>query len=236
MGVRAGPSLSGACRSAGGENREQWASSLAWRSVEEGLGRHVRTGLDIAGLALTGQLAQRCSDIAYRLRAPAWALEQFSSVPESSASESSHQSVSGRDVVVVEYQFVGNASSVLWWPEESNRPNPLVLVSIIIYFFLSYSLFSLFCLSFEFYIFVHFVVIFVYWEHCLAHITILSGTSSCWYFLSWFKVSYLLKEKTHRIGHFILTATSKIFVVLRVGLERTQALSFKSLFGFIKCY
>lgn len=38
-------------------------------------GRHVRTGLDLAGLALTGQhstaLPPLCSDIAYRRRAPA---------------------------------------------------------------------------------------------------------------------------------------------------------------------
>lgn len=64
------------------------SSSNRWRDrrtmlvesdpVERG-GRRVRVGLDVAGLALTGQhsaaSALLCSDIAYRRRAPAWARE-----------------------------------------------------------------------------------------------------------------------------------------------------------------
>lgn len=67
------------------------------------------------------------------------------------------QSASGRDVVVVEYQFVRVSSSVLRWPEESYRPNPLVLVSITI-------LFLRFCFyyNFDFYsCSLYFVVVFV---------------------------------------------------------------------------
>lgn len=107
--------------------------------------------------------AQRCSDIAYRRRrAPAWAL-QSSASPTLSSQAVSRQSASGRDVVVVEYQFVRVSSSVLRWPEESYRPNPLVLVSITILLFLSYSLYFVFIIILIFTVVActYFVVVFV---------------------------------------------------------------------------
>lgn len=65
------------------------------------------TGLDVAGLALTG-LPPRSALISLIV-----AVLQLARARASCLSVQSSQSASGRDVVVVEYQFVRNTSSVL---------------------------------------------------------------------------------------------------------------------------
>lgn len=166
------------------------SSSSRWRDrrtmlvesnpVERG-GRRVRVGLDVAGLALTGQhsaaLPPHCSAL-ISLIAAVLQLERSSFSVQSSQS----QSASGRDVVLVEYQFVCVTSSVLRWPEESYRPGPIVLVSISILLFLSYSLYLVLFIILIFTVVACSLLLFLlYQEQCRAHNTLLSGSSSCWF-------------------------------------------------------
>lgn len=69
------------------------------------------TGLDVAGLALTG--LPPASALRSALISLIVAVLQLARARASCLSVQSSQSASGRDVVVVEYQFVRNSSSVL---------------------------------------------------------------------------------------------------------------------------